>query len=1323
MKSRTQALILLGMSVFLLVCLAFATKVTRARSTDAPHRDVRSPSATISGVIRHNSNPVSGIMVALSWQGGGQSVTTGADGSYSVGDVPVNSWLSIYVYPPIDLRLAYRAWRTNSVTGDLAKDFDLVSGYRLQGEFHQPDGSLYDANKIQINPIGVRLPTGEFLPPPTGAGGSQIEMVLAPAFYAIYDNHPHESPYYMPPTIFDLRSADLENQVITMLDRPLPYPKTPPIASLITVSEPDIDGFATVSGAPGSVPPSVAIMVLNQSATNLAMTVSDELGAFSADLYAPEGSWLLIKYDPRGSTLINLWLERAFDYSDKLAAFAVTNSAQNLPGVTIRAGELPAGGPGWQDFAAVGHQDWWAGWAATGTLTTPLNIMPGDTLTVTAQVTAYSQDLHCTGVPTNTLFGGVSLSTLFAGNGRAEPWGTWFSSRLFTPTGLPIEHEAPTESKDLGPFVYENLTCLSEHTIGADLHISITLPADISEGIYQLSLFVLGDIPPDQDIPTLPVWFHDFETAPLPPIQVGDVAAPRIPWNLLINDPIDGNRGIPALEDADDYALPNRVRTPPTILVIPRLNERTGEPIPYRLEPGSFWISGNDRRIPNPPHLPLNPLSGELTLQIYKPDTTEETIGPANILQTDIRTPSLADGSDLDEGTGNLCDVYHLTTLQDDFAYNFDQDGLHTIVLTGQVADVYGNIYPINSTYEVLVARILDLDPAQLPGTPYQQGDAFAPGLHIFPPVPAQVEINLVHMPNSDPAQAVTHTISGRANRFGYFQPPKGTDIRFDSPGEFRVDITASYTSPEGDLWAGTVTWGSVVESSSPLIAAHGRRGMNFAGNTLDDTPTWFISAQLPTEKIGIEHWLPYFSGDIAWGAGPGAAIMDDTSLSSIITIRDLTGLSEQFYDLIRDYYARCRDPFAPPPTDSSAAGLEKRLDVGEAPLCIATSSGVDAEVEPSQVEYWGYWYTASERPDVHVREIIGEDGVATAYWRFNDTYGYQIGEPADGDQEGDIKWNFGGAVMRVISETNPINEYAIYGSFWVLLPLDDAIGPRVTPPFQDATGASVNGGPIMTLQGDEIDMLFLPKGVRPGDVLEVGDVIAFSGHVGPPMDSRVEVTITAPSGVTYTDIWYANKIGWLYDPSFDIVAEEPGRWTVDVFVEHDKPYPPTGITPDSHNIGTVLGTQGQYEFYVVEPDSPSIYFSSPSPGFISWTNYQVHPIAIQGRVSSDIAAIYYTIHDKGIVMGRGVMTPTLTGEFNMIYDAEILNQDFPMLSLTAREGRWEGLADEVTINFLAVGSNHPQAASVTFIGEEIFIQSGVEPDPVFLQLLPITQK
>ena len=239
--------------------------------------------------------------------------------------------------------------------------------------------------------------------------------------------------------------------------------------------------------------------------------------------------------------------------------------------------------------------------------------------------------------------------------------------------------------------------------------------------------------------------------------------------------------------------------------------------------------------------------------------------------------------------------------------------------------------------------------------------------------------------------------------------------------------------------------------------------------------------------------------------------------------------------------------------------------------------------------------------------------------------------------------------------------------------------------------------------------MLFLPKGVRPGDVLEVEDTIAFCGHVGPPLDSRVSVTITSPSDVQRERTWYANKIGWLYDPSFDFLADEPGRWTVDVSVVHDRPYVGNGVIPQSHNTGTVLGTTGRYEFYVVESEAHDLVITSPQAGFISWPSNKVAPIHIRGIGPAGTSSVYYTIHDKGVVMGQGSVTPDASGAFTVTYDAVALHDDFPMLSLNAHEGRWEGLADEVAINLLAVGSPQAAANTVTLIGEEVFVENELD--------------
>jgi len=210
-------------------------------------------------------------------------------------------------------------------------------------------------------------------------------------------------------------------------------------------------------------------------------------------------------------------------------------------------------------------------------------------------------------------------------------------------------------------------------------------------------------------------------------------------------------------------------------------------------------------------------------------------------------------------------------------------------------------------------------------------------------------------------------------------------------------------------------------------------------------------------------------------------------------------------------------------------------------------------------------------------------------------------------------------------------------------------------------------------------------------------------------------VTITSPSNVLHTAVLRANKIGWIYDPDLNFVADEPGRWTVDVHVVHDRALA-YALAPTSHNTGTVMGTTGRYEFYVVDPDVPRLFVTAPEPGFITWPASGIEPVHIRGYAPAGTTEVRYTIHDKGVVMGQGGVTPDASGAFTVTYDAEALHQSFSMLSLTAHEGRWEGLADEVAINLLALGGSELRANTVTLIGEEVFIGGG----PIRSVYLPV---
>ena len=1081
----------------------------------------------------------------------------------------------------------------------------------------------------------------------------------------------------------------------------------PPIANKISVSTPQRDGTATIVGEPGAVYPNSLVWVENVSARNVTVVAADADGGFKSELFCPPGSSLLVKHDPRGDHIRQVWVEtQAGRPPDDLSEITT------LWGTIIQVGTPGDAVDFMQPFSVVGslrEGSRWAGFWIEGdlelfsfSLGEGLHASPGDAGRISGSIRFVSSELSGTDLDAVASTLHFDLRRLFGADGYAEPWNIWFKGQLFTPTGLPIEMETNGDNYGIGGGRMEEFRRIAPNCIEARFSMTFSVPMGIEPGIYRPEAWVecIG-VPLAQDVPVATVWYHHDTNVVLPTFVVGDPEEPWIPWTLFGDALMNGQRGVTAREDVGKFEMVNRVVYPTDRSVLSPVDLLTGEPSSYRLDPGSQWISGSERRTPCPPHIPFVYPSGSYSISIRRPDGTTDLINAGPLSQSVVHSPTTNDGKQTASGTGHVSDLYHVSSMGNAATYQFDQYGDHTIELNGSIDDIYGTSYPIRGTYDLLVARVLDLDPAQLPTTPYEVGDWFAPGLHVFPAVPAQVEIRVEHLPYSDPDEAVVHVISGRANRFGVFAGGPGDAFQFSEPGEFRVDVIARYEDPDGVIWAGTMTWGNVVASRNPSIEAHGRRGMDYHSGPIDNMPAWFEVFDLPPEKVGIEVYYPYFSGDIHWGNEDNAP---GDSIHPVITIQDRTS-DERFYDLLREHWAHNRSGYRGPPEPPA---LEQRIAVGEAPLFSTTSDGADPVTYPERIDLFSYWYASSERPDVHVREVISVDNMGTGYWRFDDTYGMQFGESAEGDLEGDLKWEFGGAVFRVPEQG--IAEYAIYSSLWVLLPHNDPIGARITPPFQDATGASINGGPIMTLLGEEIDMLFLPKAVRPGDVLEVGDTVSFSGHVGPPLDSRVEVTITSPSGEERSRTYRANRIGWVCDPSFDLVAEEAGRWTVSVHVVHDRPYVGNGVIPMSHNTGTVLGTTGDFSFYVVSSDASSLVITEPTVGRLPWPSGlsqqhdRIRPIQIVGQAPVGTECVYVTVHDKGVVMDQDELIPHSNGTFTYTYDAEALNRDFPFVSLTAHEGRWEGLADEVTISFLATGGEETQATVVVLIGEEVFL-------------------
>ena len=1282
---------------------------------------------TVSGLITDtDSHPLSGIQVSVVWEGGGKTQTTGADGTYNVADVPTSGQVQIFVRAPVERRLAQRNWWIGTATSDITKDFELVDGYLLSGAMTMPNDTP-PPHSVHIGalPATFDLPSDEWLGMGTNGTDGSFQMVLPPDIYTFrYENLP--SGTYAPHELLDLRTGgDVTDFVLALSAEPVPHIRTdpPPNAALIHVGVADDSGVATISGDAGAVPGLYTVILANLDTGLYTTTVAAGNGSFSATLFAPPGAHMAVKYtdDPHHLETLNYAAQPGVDADiNPITGLPTTILHAPLPSHALAHATdqaIPFGAAG-SATSAPHKSD--ARWWISGTLSTPsgLDVQPGDTVAINGTFRVASQAMGEGYDPTElNAFCGLAFAPLFDANGNQleslEPGlnDHIFMSTLLTPTGFPIERDSADEMPVLTWAGIQDLQTVTTGVIEGTLVLSVSLPTTMQSGTYAPRIAChIPDLPADP-APQSRVWGLDRASneAYLPILRVGEAQTPHLMTTLLSNTYTGGARGARAREDSDRFQLSTMVVYQPQRFIAPRVHQISGQPIAYRLEPFLPMVSFTDRAFPSLPLVPFDFPSGQLQVMVEKPNGTTETLGPATFAQSYSFQPTTLVGGDLHLGAPFLADIYSLTTMDEAFRYEFDLCGHHVITMFGVISDVWGHSYTVGGTYDLWVARELDLDPGQLPTTPYEVGDAFSPALQVYPHVPAQVEILLTLLPGSDPAQAISHTIQGQANRFGYFHPePIIPPIILTAAGEFRVDIHAVYTAPDGTMWAGSVTWGDVVETPDTSLVAHGRHGID---NAPEIGQQWFLWKYLSEEDQRDHIYYPFQRGDIVWGSE--ADVPGGDSLTPAVTIQDTEGAIQSIIE--------ARNSLPHSAFSQGPGTFQDRVAASEIPLFNTASSGVYPDRFPDQIDQWGYSYRSSERPGIRVRELVSEDSNLMGYWRFGDMYGRQIGMGHDGDLPNDYKFQFGGVVFRDL--TQDINEYAIYSAMWVLLPNDDPIGSRVMPPFQGMGGGSQDGGPLMTLKGQEVHVFFLPMGVRPGSVLEAGDTFSFSGHVAPPLDSHVTVTVTSPSNVVRTIDGHANKVGWFYKPSTDFAVNEPGVWTVEVRVIHDRVYQPGGLVPTSHNAGTVLGaSEGQYAFYVVESNAPRLSITTPSPGFLTWPN-GLEPVSIEGTIPAGLSAavISYTIAMPGFILEEGTVTP-VDNMFTVNYDTGTLRSDFPNIDYTPPEEWRPGLSDEILITlFLVNDEGSYRANTVTLFGEEVFV-TAPPPSPeerhVFLPLI-----
>ena len=1084
---------------------------------------------------------------------------------------------------------------------------------------------------------------------------------------------------------------------------PTPFvPDDPPKAALISISPPAATGEVTLTGAAGAVAPQSTVVAVTLDTGHFTTAQATADGSFTATLFAPAGTSVLIKADPDGAS-VRQFLHEEVDADDIL--FSTGERGGNRrglfppPGTILRVADPPGagisvGGAGRREPASL------PAWTFRGSLNTQA-LTPGDPLRVQGTVRVDSPTLQ--GVDALRVWVDLGLERFSDTDGASLLRRSTFASTFLTPTGLPIERLPQYGDEGLNAFREGSLVKTSSTQAEAAVDITLPLPPDLPTGYYRPLLgFYFPDMP-QEDPPSRSVIgeIHGQRRGSptqvrLPIIRVGSPAPPRLYWAFLLDTFSNGSRGVLAAEDADRFGIAQRILTQSDTFVIPRLGA-SGQALPYRLEPFVPTVGLGNEQLQSPPRIPFQFPSGSLTVRIHQPDGTERVLGPAPFVQSRLKSLVDENGALLGFGGGHIAETYQLTTLDPHFEVTFAQDGLHVITVEGTVDDIWGNTWTGGGTYEVHVGRVLALDTAVLPGTHFEVGDGFNPGLVVSPPMTAEVEVRIQHIPHSDIGQLQERVIRGRTNRFGYFQPA-GNSVVFEQPGEYRVDITATGQDDQGQLWMGSRTWGGVVAPVDPLIVAHGRRGVDH-----QDTigPQWFFLDDIPLNQAGPHVPFPFQSGDVQWLEG--AEYDHEPSALPAISFHDP---SRQLTELLRQRGGAERNLQVP-------GSFAERVVVGETPLFSSRPDGIDPHLDPSKVDLWGYSYRSVQRPLVRVREEISEDFIPNPYWRFNERYAKQIGVGERGDLSGEIKFQYGAAVLHGAALDQ--SHYAIYGSLFVLLPEDDPDSTRTFPPFQ-GNGGGPSGGPLFTLKGEDIDLFMHLTGVRPGSVLETGNTFALVGAIGPTLPAKVAYTVTAPDGSKRTFSGQANSIGYYYEPEDNFIVDQPGRYTVDLQVTYDGRTSAGQVTapfPQGHVLGTA---RGRFSVYVVSPHSLPLTVDMPRHDFLTApADFSVQASAPEGVTLTDG-------HMTALIPGAVLEDGPLGAAGNTLrydYDPVGLAAGVPMLDVEY-EGR-PLAADVVTVSLFGQGTDsagqpHYAARVVTLHGAEFLNLTPVPPDPTAIR-------
>lgn len=1086
----------------------------------------------------------------------------------------------------------------------------------------------------------------------------------------ISSNYPKIAPHFYIASIgVDARNGSVSNISLAPNNDPEMslYGKIAPRGDLISVEPTATKRLSVVKGKTGSVEPLVPVSLANLQTGQVVTGVSNSDGSFEIEFFAPPGASVHVSQD------IHAHAYNRFSSSNPGTVIRVSQENESMAISTGQRLNRSAKNE-FRESSIKGEKDPGVIWLS-GSLDSN-QWEPGRRGKLEGTVEIFSRNLGQGNIPQLT-GGDARLELVFNSDGKQKAAGPENSSSDLTVTGLPIDRSEGDfkEMIFLGQIEISGYKVVDSSSATAKWSLDYEVPVDTPDGIYQLILTGRGwSMNPMVAFPeSNKVYFEDvygelsFHLSTIhgaARIEIGNPKSPKLYTALLLNQMSNGSRGTVSTEEAAEFGISGHIITNSNKLILPLSDAPEGVVRSYNLEPFIPLTAYSNKEWLSTPKIPFKFPSGSLSAKVIKPNGETIEIKPAPFRGSYVQRATTAIGEATNRNSNSPDMHYALTTYSKDFNYKFDEYGEHKIELSGNIEDIYGNTYNVSGQYSVYIAELFDIETGVYPGTPFEVGNYFSPSLITQPGLPASVEIELNHYPESSLENKINRKFNGEANRFGYFAS-KDSPFQFESPGEYHVNYDVSYWTPEGVLWMASRNWASVVATPNSPIIARGRKG-----NESDtEQRQWYLFEDTSYDQ-NAHYFSPFQTGDVVW---TNNITSWNAALQNIVTLEDTNGDFEKM--------THNRNLRVPGVSLISSSVLDKYQPI-------------PPFVNPNQPDiHWGYYYSSIGRPGVSVREFVGTANSSNGYWRFDTPYNYQLGNGYAGDQPNDFKFMFGGAVYRAQNEY--FNYYGAYASLWTMLPDSDAQGGRVMPPFQGAAGGP-SGGPLFNLLGKEIDIFVHPQGVRPGSILQVGDRVIFSAQVAPTLPSRIQVEITAPSGKTYNIDENANKIGYFYNPENDFTINEPGVYSARVIVTHEG-LTSAGNVEAPYPTGSVLGaTSNTFEFYVVSDNVSPVKLTSVLPSKLP--DDTKIDISFNTTSNRRVNKSYTTVVMPGFILSQGE-----SAEQKFLYDASKLHSDFPNLDLPGGELEMRNGADTVTMSFLL--ESEDSNGNRLFEGRQVLIQ------------------